>query len=528
MKIYRFILACAVALVAWGSPAAAQDDRPDARYKLISHTITLNADGSTDIRYRKELTLYRNRAITAYADKGETFILYNPDNEELVINESYTLMADGTKVTTPANAFINQLPEQAAHSGRYNSIREMAIVHTALEPNATIVLDYTIKRKNSLVHKVIPIRQDCPVDAFNLTVINNDPRHHTCYLTRNGKTEVVNSRETLSLKKIDENVRDAYMPADADPLAYVMVSSMPQNAPCQIAGSTVAVPEAATVAQDLQEDDNVMHHALSIRNWVVDYIHLNNFSFDLIGRHYGAAQTFKSGSGTAMDKAILMAAMMNTVSIPAYAAWFEISNGEARESAGNALGLAYHEGVCFTVDGTSYVVLPTSKGAPMKYVAFDGKFSKPSFNRQVVAREIPFEAMPLIGNPSPYYRFVVPSESGTFAMQPALLTSVRVAPLKVAAHFEHYRYTVYIPIEMDLAKNLRYSYSIPGVGVMKVSVKQKGHKLIIDRMIDIPEDVVIDPVSQKDTYKEFRRMVQDWEVSRQCYIIRDESKSDIR
>ena len=71
-------------------PCAVAQTLPDAEYNLIRRTYTLNEDGSMDIRYRKELKLLRNRAITAYADKGETFIEYNPAFEELTINECYT------------------------------------------------------------------------------------------------------------------------------------------------------------------------------------------------------------------------------------------------------------------------------------------------------------------------------------------------------------------------------------------------------------------------------------------------------
>ncbi|MCR5192580.1 MAG: DUF3857 domain-containing protein, partial [Bacteroidales bacterium] len=84
----------------------------DAEYNLIRRTYKVNSDGSLDISYRKEIKLIRNRAITAYADKGETFILYNPAIDNLTINESYTIRPDGSRVQTPANAFIDQLPSQ--------------------------------------------------------------------------------------------------------------------------------------------------------------------------------------------------------------------------------------------------------------------------------------------------------------------------------------------------------------------------------------------------------------------------------
>ena len=95
---------------------------PDAEYNLIKHHYTLNSDSTIDYNFRKEIKYLRNKAITAYADKGETFILYNPAFETLTINECYTIRPDGTKVTTPQNAFINQLPSECVNCGRFNGI----------------------------------------------------------------------------------------------------------------------------------------------------------------------------------------------------------------------------------------------------------------------------------------------------------------------------------------------------------------------------------------------------------------------
>ena len=92
--------------------AYAQNTQPDAEYNLIRRSYKVNSDSTMDIRFRKEIVLLRNRAITAYADKGETFITYNPAFESLTINECYTVRPDGSKVTTPQNAFILQQPSE--------------------------------------------------------------------------------------------------------------------------------------------------------------------------------------------------------------------------------------------------------------------------------------------------------------------------------------------------------------------------------------------------------------------------------
>ena len=157
----------AIILLATAS-AFAQSRQPDAVYNLIRRSYKLNSDSTMDIRYRKEIVLLRNRAITAYADKGETFITYNPAFESLTINESYTLRPDGTKVNTPPNAFILQLPSECTDCGRLNDMREMAIVHTALEYNCTIVLDYTLHRKSTRLAERFNLNQDCPVKRYEI------------------------------------------------------------------------------------------------------------------------------------------------------------------------------------------------------------------------------------------------------------------------------------------------------------------------------------------------------------------------
>ena len=131
------------------APVFAQTNHPDAEYNLIRRSYKTNSDGSMDIRFRKELVLLRNRAITAYADKGETFITYNPDFETLTVNESYTIRPEGTRVNT-------------------------------LHRNATFLAE----RFN--------LNQDCPVKSYEIRYAD-------------GHTQVLNN--------LPQTVNDPYMPA---------------------------------------------------------------------------------------------------------------------------------------------------------------------------------------------------------------------------------------------------------------------------------------------------------------------------
>ena len=107
----------------------------DAVYKLISKSYTLNTDGSTEFRKRTELQIFTRMTFDHF---GETFITYNPDFQELIINEAYTIRKDGSKVETPANAFNPMLPDGCTKCERLNGIRTMVVTHTALEYDARL------------------------------------------------------------------------------------------------------------------------------------------------------------------------------------------------------------------------------------------------------------------------------------------------------------------------------------------------------------------------------------------------------
>ena len=277
-KIILTIITLAFAITAMAQT------QPDAEYNLIRRTYKVNKDGSIDIRYRKEITLLRNRAITAYADKGETFIHYNPAFETLTINECYTLTANGKKVETPKNAFVEQLPSECTDCGRLNGIREMAIVHTALEYNCTIVLDYTIHRNSSFLVQRFNLHQDCPVKRYEIRYAD-------------GHTQIEHN--------LPQTINDPYMPAKKGYDVEFQLGEKP------VYTAEKELPAAQTLLSNLKKN-NSKEYITAIRDWVVDYVHLN--TIDPSHTEYAmtpAHDVFASNCGTAIDKTGLLAALLN-------------------------------------------------------------------------------------------------------------------------------------------------------------------------------------------------------------------------
>lgn len=143
----------------------------EAEYGKITKSWTMRADGSQEYRRYMELTLFTHTAMNG--TYGESFITYNPDYQELKINDSYTRQKDGTIVRTPANAFVEVLPRIATDAPAFNRLKEMVIVHTGLELGATIYLDYSVITKPGY-YPALDIdellRESSPVKEYEVSI----------------------------------------------------------------------------------------------------------------------------------------------------------------------------------------------------------------------------------------------------------------------------------------------------------------------------------------------------------------------
>lgn len=173
----------------WITAGFSQYENADAIYEKIKREYTLNKDGSIVLREFKQMKYLTHLSFNRLY--GETFIVYNPRFQELVINESYTIMADGSKVITPPNAFNEVLPRNAAQSATYNHLREMVVTHTGLEIGATIYFDYSLITKKgfwpALMGNVL-IKESSPVREMEV-IVNIPAKQQLKYHIFNSETK---------------------------------------------------------------------------------------------------------------------------------------------------------------------------------------------------------------------------------------------------------------------------------------------------------------------------------------------------
>ena len=437
--------------------------QPDAEYSLIRRSYKTNNDGSMDIRYRKEIKLLRNRAITAYADKGETFITYNPSFETLTINECYTVMADGTKVVTPQNAFVLQLPSECTDCGRLNDIREMAIVHTALEYNCTIVLDYTIHRNSSLLVERFNLNQDCPVKRYEIRYAD-------------GHTQVENN--------LPQTVNDPYMPARKGYDVEFQLGEKP------IYTTETSLPAAATLLSNLKKS-NSKEYVTAIRDWVVDCVHLN--PVDLARTNYvmtPAHDVFTSNCGTYIDKIGLLAALLNEAGF----------NATIVDNSISVFGDRPLE-VEVTLEGKAYRLSATQK-SPLLTETEKTDAANVASAPIYQERKLQWEPEPLADG---YVRITLPDEPNGLHINLALLSPSRNSDLQASVRPEYYHYTMELPKGATLiGGDVNIEYTNP-VGSINIIIKQKKNRLLVTRSLRLRKAVI-----SKSEYAAFRQLMIDW------------------
>ena len=466
------------------SPIFAQE--PDAVFKLLRQEWTVNADGTSDYHYRHEVQILRNRALTAYADLGETFVVYNPDFEELTVNEVYTIRKDGSRVEMPQNAFVYQLPSQCADCGRFNHIRELAMVHTGMELGCIIVVDYTIHRHYDLVSCTLDLVQRHPIerlevnisvpDGQDLRVKLNDPK----VIAFNPSIAQTELSYRLKANDVPQTYVDNYLPEKESLYPTLrFYNGTPEFVP---AFDTKGLVEARSATGKAMTGDNEVENIVLLRNYVVDNIHLNDLNPAMLGyKHATAAEVWQTGCGTATDKAVLLAAILNQWGYAARVI------GEQSDEVG------------VVVDTLEYRLSVRNKTPMMLY----GE-AKDEVNKQNIKTTVNATLDTLEGG---FFRLQLPSVPGGPNISAARLALVRTAPVQSSACELKSDIVVKLPAGVKLVGgNVKQSLRYDGVGSVEVSIKQSGKNLRVVRNMTLEKSVI-----EVGSYSAFRQLLTLWQ-----------------
>ena len=319
-RYFLVILAVCMMAAAFGKAP-----EKDAVYKLVSKSYTLNTDGSTEFRKRTELQIFTRMTFDHF---GETFITYNPDFQELIINEAYTIRKDGSKVETPQNAFNPMLPEGCTKCERLNGIRTMVVTHTALEYDAVIVLDYTIRSKNFFFQELlekVDLQEEVPVEKYVVSVTT--PDYKPAKFVLNGKlsyTESENSNKnmkttTMTFTDLPALPTDEYLfPGEykavtfytMDEPHHIVGKIAQQNAMQKFSNQKITDFFRSRVKEDMTDMDKV----LSVRDYIHDNIQTNHLDARVLNYMFASPQqVWESNCALPIEKNILLAGVLQSL-----------------------------------------------------------------------------------------------------------------------------------------------------------------------------------------------------------------------
>ena len=466
------------------SPLPADPNGPDAEYQLISRHYGYN-DTASFFHFRKELTILRNRALTAYAWLGESFVVWNPEVEELIINECYTIQRDGKRVEMNPAGYVEQLPSACADCGFLNHMRELAIVHCGMDYGCTIVLDYTIvNHRNSRSEWALPdlvLNQDCPVKKYE--VVYDSPNEMN--YSYSGNPQVVNDGHSLHLvwNNLPQTYQEPYLPTAKQLYSTLRITSTLPTDEGRFAIENIDInPEMELLVTSI-DDRDLLKYATHIRDYVVDNIRtVNQPEYEEYSDEALVWNAWRYRCGTPEHKTCLLGQL------------FKAAGFEPQVDLNSRL-------VHLTIDSIDYAFSPVSKHAVKPFGAAIDAIDSVLVNQTI--EEPKLES--LAGR---YSRLSLPAESRGLNIYPAYLTPSRKAPLAVRPILEDYSYTITLPEGIRMVgKPVSISKKQKGLGEMQISISQEGNTLKVHRRLSVNTDII---AIGKD-YKAFREWMILWD-----------------
>ncbi len=342
---------------------------PEAEYKKLSKAYTLNADGSQEFRYNMELTLFTHTAMNG--TYGESFIVYNPQYQELKINSSYTKQKDGNIVKTPDNAFVEVLPRTAADAPAYNHLKEMVVVHTGLELGATIYLDYTLTSKPGYLPELDiynELLQTSPIKEYTISLSAPESKPLSYTLQYNNAKPAVTTANgmktvTWKLQNLPASSRDPFVSAANGDVPFLTATTYASNGDALKALYAQFTPasdvQLTAIAENLTEGKkNDTEKLQAILKHVTENLGYSRLSLPDAGyKIRSASDVIYSAYGTEAEKTNLLNGLLNAAGIKAETA---ASYSVNAEPASCGLSAIKELVVIANADGKQYIMSPSS------------------------------------------------------------------------------------------------------------------------------------------------------------------------
>jgi len=540
-----------VTIICTALSALAKAPEKDAVYHLISKNYTLNADGSSEFRKRTELQIFTRMTFDEF---GETFITYNPDFQELIINEAYTIRKDGSKVETPANAFNPMLPESCTKCERLNGIRTMVVTHTALEYDALIVLDYTIRSKNFFFQELlekVELYDNVPIEKYVVSVTTPDYKSakfllngdNLSYTTTESKDKNFATTVYTFTNMPEAPSCDLVFPSAWSSLTFytldnpdAIISKIVQQNSMQIFNNQKITD---FFRSRFTEEMSDMDKILLVRDYIHDYILTNDVDAKTLNYMFASPQqVWETNCATPIEKNILLAGVLQSLGFDAELAFVKNSlstdletvvrvknkNGEICISANEAEDLnlkAYSPNSFIGIHSGSALTSPpvSIRVNVAANISFEnGKLDSPKveverkdvnspMTETLQPQEINVAKVSVSQINNKYYELTIDDGNYGTSVHSVDIPSDLKYNIDTEKSDETYAYTITLPANTRcLTKPMHKEITVENAKML-IDVHVDGQTVTIKRQLSLPQE----GISAKNV-KKFKAMMGEWDA----------------
>jgi len=303
----------------------ASEKKADAVYLSVLKEYTLNADETWTYHHAHKLKLLSYYAFNRRY--GETFIVFDTLYQNLKINHNVTTMVSGREVSAPDNAYNMVLPRYARDAEAYNHLREMVVTHVGIEPGAVIDLDYEIISDADFLPAMMGneiLVEDSPINELIVRIRIPDGKtlHHKLF-----NSDVQVSQKAENNKQVYEwkfnNLPaahyEALQPESGDFLPRLVFSAADNwnQVKKQLIYDSAGNEIPQHILKDmLQKSAPPLEQVLAVQKKIVKEMAEFPVPLHAIGYRFRSAQkVWKSNGGTLLEKAVLMASILNSAGI---------------------------------------------------------------------------------------------------------------------------------------------------------------------------------------------------------------------
>jgi len=333
-----FALALAVAPAALASglppqyantPTAKEYPAADALVLSESRHFTLLPDGriNQSVRVVQKVLTYQGMD-----EIGDPKIAFNKGNQDLTIGLCRTYTPEGAVVDAKANSFNEMTPYELEKAPAYTGWRQMVVTKVGLDVNAVVELEYTITDKKPwrrFLEGVVPLRDSYPalVREIVITVPEGMPLSYKLLNaeaaplvnTQDGQTTTTWTLKNVPLARLNHARADerAYLPG----LVFTTAPDWAHQA-ALVSGMVEKAAASSSPALDKKAEEllaglkSPFEKLLKVHGFVaegINTVHWPLGDFDFVPR--SAAQIYDSGYGNALDKAVLLVALLKKAGV---------------------------------------------------------------------------------------------------------------------------------------------------------------------------------------------------------------------